>query len=441
MDEPTRCRRIADQKIMLEKALQGEGPYEFTLNLDQGGLARFHVKAEPVEVLDSMSLWLEPERVPGQGGESLAFKVEDGIAEGRLLPGLWSARLVIEGSEIYPKLRHFHMPEEDFELDFNIGKLRKVSGTLTAAGKPIDDAWLDFYQPDGHYTDRRNRYQRSKDGLPKVGFQIRKKVSADGSWELGWIPDAHMEAMIDTNNRWLGRDTSFHFDLPPGQEYFDLQLPVATLRVDFVGDNPPLPKDVHIWPYELEEFGGRGVIFQSVYDSSFPDLSKGPAEVTLTPGRYKVFLDDPTLLLTPSEFSIHEGEAKSITVRVEEAGEVVPVWETEEGVWSGEISLQAIPSSETEGGIRTLVAREFNGRRGGFRDSYSVRPGKWTFTLAGPVERLTDKNFLKTGEFFGEGNGPWTLEVDVAPGKRTFVLVGVDTSGPITLRAETREKE
>jgi hypothetical protein len=433
-------RRIADQKIMLEQILKGDGPYEFVLNLDQGGLARFRIQADPPEVLDSMSVWLQPKRVPGQGEESLAFKVQDGVAEGRLLPGLWSARMMIEGSEVYPKLSQFVMPEGDFELDFNLGKMRKVSGTLTAAGKPIADAWLEFYQPDGHYTDRRTRYQRRKDDSPTTGFQVRKKISADGSWALGWIPDARMEAMIETDNRWLGRDTTFHFDLPPGQEFFDLQLPVATLRLDFVGDHAPLPKDVQIWHSESEEFGGRGVIHQSVYHTSFPDLSKGPAELAVSPGRYKLFLDDPTQLLTPSEFTIQQGEAKSLTVSVAEAGEVVTVWESEEGVWAGEITLEELSEAPSVGNSRRLIAREYNGRKGGFRDAYSVRPGKWKFALAGPVERLTDKDFSRTGESFGEGNGPWTIDLDVAPGKRTFVLVGVDSNGQITLRAETRDR-
>jgi len=419
--------------------LEGDGPYSLALDLDQGKLATFKINAEPAEALEAMQLWLVPRWVPGHSAKLPALKLQQGRAQIKLLPGTWSLKLTGEDFENTPSLGRFVMPEEEHTFTYDLGPMRKVSGRLTAAGKAMSAVSLDFYQPGGYVPDRR-RGAPDMDGRTQfAGFLIRKRIAADGNWDIGWIPDSLMEAKLETENRWLGRGQTFHFDLPPGQDYFDLKLPVATLKFTFEGYVPPSPKDVNIWHYELERFGGEGVDFQSVYDNSFPDLSHGPVEQTVSPGRYVIFLEDPKLLLTPSEVVIREGEYKPITVRVDSAGEVLAVWETERGAWGGKVFVEAISESDNSPAPRSLIAREYNARKGGFANSYSVTQGKWKFRLLGPVAELEHRNLRPTGVYYGKEGDSWETEVAVQAGKRTVVVVGLDADGKVTLRPEIRD--
>jgi hypothetical protein len=432
-------RRKSDQVIVLKEKLAGDGPYELSLNLDQGNFATFQIHAEPAEALEAMKLWLIPRRVPGQTEKLPALKLEDGSAQIRLLAGTWSLKLYGDGFENTPSLGRLVMPEEDHIFTYELGPMRKVSGRLTAAGKPMTAVSLDFYQPGGYFPDRRRGAPKMDGRAQYAGFVIRKRIATDGNWDLGWIPDVQMEAQLETDDRWLGRGKAFHFDLPPGNDFFDFKLPVATIQFSFEGAAPPAPKDVHIWAYELPEFGGEGIDFQSVYDSSFPDLSHGPVEQTVSPGRYKLFLDDAKLLLTPGEILIREGEYVPITVRVESAGEVLAIWETEDGAWGGKVIVEAIAGAEQTSTPRRLIAKEHNARKGGFANAYSVTPGKWKFILQGPVAELERRMRSPTGVYYGEKGDSWETIVEVQAGKRTVVVVGLDADGEVTLRPEIRD--
>jgi hypothetical protein len=432
-------RRKSDQAIVLKEKLEGDGPYALMLNLDQGNLATFQINAEPAEALEAMKLWLIPRYVPGQTEKLAAIKLEQGSAQIRLLPGNWSLSLIGNGFENAPSLGPLVMPEEAHTFTYDLGPMRKVSGRLTAAGRPMTAASLHFYQPDGYFQEPLGEGPEMGERTQFAGFVIRKRIAADGNWDLGWIPDAQMEVRLDTENRWLGRGPTFHFNLPPGPEYFDLKLPVATLQFTFDGEDPPSPKDIHISHYELPEFGGKYVMFQTFYDSSFPDLSRGPVEQTVSPGKYKIYLDDPNLLFTPSEVVIHEGEYFPITVRVESAGVILAVWETEKGAWGGKVLVNALPESDATSSPRMLTAKEYNARKGGFARAYSVTPGQWKFKLLGPVAEMEDRTLTRTGVYYGEDGDSWETVVEVQAGKRTVVIVGLDADGKVTLRPEIRD--
>jgi hypothetical protein len=429
-------RRKADQAVVLKEKLEGDGPYLLALNLDQGNLVTFQVIANPKEALEAMKLKLSPRQVPGQTEKLPAIILENGSAQIRLLPGTWSLSLFGEGFENNPGLGKFVMPDEEHTFTYDLGPMRKVSGRLTAADKPMTAVSLDFYQPGGYFPERRRAGPRMEGRTQFAGFVIRKRIATDGNWDLGWIPDSPMEARFETDNRWLGRGQPFHFDLPPGQGYFDLKLPVATIQFTFEGDQAPAPKDVHIWHSELPEFGGESILFQSVYDSSFPDLSRGVVEQTVSPGKYQIILDDPLQRITPREIVVHEGEYLPVTVRIEAAGEVVALWETKQGRWGGKVIVEATTDSDVSVTPRRFIAKDSNARKGGFSSAYSVPPGNWKFILQGPITGLDDRNARPTEVSYGAEGQTWEMEVEVQAGKRTVVMVGLDADGNVYLRPE-----
>ncbi len=434
-------RRIADGEIIHKQRLKGEGPFLIPLDLDYGALARFEIKAEPPEALHAMRLWIYREYQSNPDQKVPALPLKDGKAEVNLRQGQWAVKLIGEGFESSPRLGSISMAEGETDFVFDLGKLRKVRGRLTAGGRAVDDAILDFHQKGGYYVDRRSAGPRMGDSKQLSGFMIRKRLTGDGKWDIGWIPETAMIARFETDNRWLGRGASFHFELPPGQDYFDFKLPVATVKFTLNGDVAPAPKDVEIWRKELPELGGVGVDYMSTYHHAFPDLSAGPQEITVSPGQFRLFLHDPTLLLTPTNFTVREGEYLPLTVQVEPAGEVVVVWHTEQGPWQARYVLEPAEEGLMSVEPRRIISREYNARKGGFRYSYSTVPGKWKLRLTDVSKELDSKHMHETGNTFGNENNLPEIELEVVGGRRTFVIVGLDADGNLTLRQELRDRE
>lgn len=414
-------RRRGELALLASEKLRGPGPYEVVLEVKAVQRATIRLLAEPAEALRGASLLL---RGPGEPRQPLPL--EDGAVHVPLTSGTWTARLQGGAFRQEVLVGRFLMPDAEAEIELDLGRLRPLRGRVTAGGRPLAACTLRFQQPAGYAPARRVWEEPHRDSVPQAGFVLSCRPELDGTWTLPWVPDLPLAVQILTEDPWLATAESQLFEIPPGVENHDIDVPCGLLRLSSAGPAPPQSQSVTVWRYALPEAGGDPIELDSyVNGAPLPDLAQGPIDLRISASTITWFHLDPRTFLLPPQVTIRPGETLSIELQLVTAGEVAVVWESATGRCTGDLELipLATPSLAAP---RPWTAHEYQNDLGGLPTAFTALPGTYQLLLRGPVQPLSPRTRRPTGQPWGRPGDTWTLPLEVLPGRKTLVTLRPD---------------
>lgn len=357
-------RRVGSEGVLLSQKLVGDGPYELTLSA--AAQVEIEVRCPRPELLEGASLsfygW---ETDHEQTVELLAGKTSL-----RLPADTYSTNLILANAAHNLPLDPLVVIGLDLEKVYHFDGVRTVGGRLTAGGEPVFPCRVDLR------TDR--------------GFSMRTETRPDGSWAVEGVPKEEIRLSLRPENQWLVPVEGSYLWMPATLDRFDHDLEVATLLLS-LGSFPPdrlegmrASRRARPSAPRYSPINGKRQRHSSA-SPTLPDLSQGPVEIMVTPGRIRFSSERTGVPLADLEIELSAGDVRTFMVdtipttiaRVVVGGFQQPLW--------GSVSWQPVhvPGLDDFPGFEQQDARSSQ-HAGQIGNSIHLLPGRWRMIVRAP---------------------------------------------------------
>jgi hypothetical protein len=396
-------RRVGSDGVMLSQKLIGDGPYELTLSA--AAQVAVEVRCPRPELLEGASLTFYGHQTEHEQTISL----EQGKASMRLPADRYSCRLTLANAAHELPLEDMVVLGLDMEHVFHFAGVRTVGGVLSAGGKPLFPCRLDV------------RYE---------SFSVRTETRPDGSWAIENAPKEDLRIRVMPEDGWLSPVEGSYLWIPAEQERFDHDYLTATLLLS-LGSFPSASlaelrasRRSRDGMQSNAGFNGERQRFNST-NPEIPELTAGPVEILVTPGRVSFSADRSGVALAELELELAAGDVRTFKVdtlpttitRVLVSGFREPIWGNVDWTPVNVPGLKEYPSFVPQN------ARD-SGRAGQLGNSIHLLPGVWRLKVRAP---------FWSNEYRGQvGEGEIAEEL-VIGGKQTTVRIEMDEQDRIKL--------
>lgn len=396
-------RRVGSEGVMLSQKLIGDGPYELTLSA--AAQVAIEVRCPRPELLEGASLTFYGHETDHEQTVSL----EQGKASSRLPADRYSVRLTLANAAHELPLEDMIVLGLDMEHVFHFAGVRTVGGILSAGGKPIFPCRLDV------------RYG---------SFSVRTETRPDGSWAVENAPKEDLRLRVMPEDGWISPVEGSYLWIPASQERFDHDYLTATLllslgRFPFENlDDLRASRRSRDGMQRTTGLNGERQRFNST-SPKMPDLSEGPVEIQVTPGKVRFSADRAGIALADLELELAAGDVRTFSI------DTLPTTVTRvvvsgfrESVWGNvDWSPVNVPGLDDYPNFVPQNARS-SGRAGQVGNSIHLLPGVWRLNVRAP---------FWSNEYRGQvGQGEIAEEI-VIRGSETTVRVEMDEQDRIRL--------
>jgi hypothetical protein len=396
-------RRVGSEGVMLSQKLIGDGPYELTLSA--AAQVAIEVRCPRPELLEGASLTFYGHKTDHEQTVSL----ELGKASSRLPADRYSCRLTLANAAHELPLEDMVVMGLDMEHVFHFAGVRTVGGILSAGGKPLFPCRLDV------------RYG---------SFSVRTETRPDGSWAIENAPKENLRLRVMPEDGWISPVEGSYLWIPASQERFDHDYLTATLLLSLgsfpaesLGDLRASRRSRDGVP-RTTGFNGERQRFSSK-SPKIPNLTEGPVEILVTPGKVRFTADRAGVALAKLELELAAGDVRTFSVdtlpttiaRVVVSGFSEPIW------GNANWAPVSVPGLDDYPSFVPQSARS-SGRPGQIGNSIHLLPGVWRLNVRAP---------FWSNEFRGQvGRGEITEEV-VIGGSQATIRIEMDEQDRIKL--------
>lgn len=402
-------RHRESHRLAIQAPLEGPGPYE--LELPPTYTLGVGVSAEPGAVLDGARILLLGSHF--KEGLVANAALTEGRAEVGLHEGEYDVHLMRAGSRTRLRLGSVQMPAADHEEQFDLGRMRELSGVVTAADEPVFPCRVYLY-------------------VEESGWDPLAVATTDheGGWRVGFVPDKDLMAHVSPADPWLRERPVTEYAIPDGEVTCEFEMEVG--EIEFVAADlknlDPTMIRVQRCPVDQAKEPRN-------YSRSFdmPDLSTGSARIVTTPCQVVLDTSWSFEVLENDSFLVPSAQQTTAMLRVLRAGLLVVSVSGEDCRLSVRFEAEPVDLDSLPEGAAIEARRARNPlRRAGMSGSaLSLLPGTWRVSLTGPIHAL-DKWPRETLGAEGE----WETEVRAEAGRVTKLIVEFDEAGQPAFRYE-----
>ena len=397
-------RRVGSEGVLLSQKLVGDGPYELTLSA--AAQVELEVRCPRPELLEGASLTLYGYETDHEQTLTLSA----GKASVRLPADTYATRLILANASHELPLEELVVIGLDMEKVYHFDGVRKVGGRLSAGGKPMFPCRVDLYS--------------------ERGFSMRTETRPDGSWAVEGVPKDEIRLRVRPEDQWIIPVEGSYLWIPAGQDSFDYDFEVATLLLS-LGSFPPdrlegmrVSRRARPGTPRYSPINGKRQR-QTSAGPKFPDLSLGPVEIQMTPGRLRFSSERIGVPLADLEIELAAGDVRTFTVdsvpttitRVVVAGFSQPIW--------GNVSWQPVhvPAFEDYPGFEQQDARTRQ-QAGQVGSATHLLPGRWRMIVRAPFWSQEVRGQI--------GQGTVDQEIEISGSSHT-VRIQMDRNDQISL--------
>ncbi|KAA3612852.1 MAG: carboxypeptidase regulatory-like domain-containing protein [Planctomycetota bacterium] len=408
-------REKESRRLRADQTLEGDGPYEIALKPKQQLTAT--VLVEPKELLDGAHFVLRTDHW-GERGIRETAKVEliGGQAELEVTPGRYNARLQLAGRDRWRVLGDVDMPEGPHEVRFDLGRLRTLSGRLTAVGEPVYPANIQLTDEHEHGDDN---------------FHEWLSTDPDGRWQVEAVPERSLRFAAHPENRWLGPVADVDRIVPAQSSRHDVALPVA--KITLTTSRPDLIRPGKV---TLERKAPPGVE-RDVWDRrwgpplKFPDLKDGPVTLTMSPCLLTFQHRDSFWQVKPREVVVQADSILTLDLVPVAQGLVQVEMEDKPAIRAQEIKIA--PEGQSSWSEQEQRSYRFYGRDGWSKlASFRLDPGRYQMEIRGPLRQRWRRDEPLAGE-----DAYWKGDFVIEDGRLTKIVLAVDEQGALVLKSQT----
>ena len=357
-------RRVGSEGVLLSQKLVGDGPYELTLSA--AAQVALEVRCPRPELLEGASLTLYGYETDHE--QTIALQA--GKASLRLPADTYATRLILANSSHELPLEELVVIGMDLEKVYYFDGVRAVGGRLSAGGKAMFPCRVDLYS--------------------ERGFSMRTETRPDGSWSVEGVPKEEIRVRVRPEDQWIVPVEGSYLWVPAGQDHFDYDFEVATLLLSLGSfpadrvDGLRVSRNARAGTSRYSPLNGKRQRLTSA-SPKFPDLSQGPVEIQMTPGRVRFSSERTGVPLADLEIELTAGDVRTFSVdsvpttvtRVVVAGFSQPVW--------GNVSWQPVhvPAFDDYPGFEQQDARSSQ-RAGQVGSATHLLPGRWRMIVRAP---------------------------------------------------------
>ena len=402
-------RRVGSDGVMLSQKLIGDGPYELTLSA--AAQVAIEVRCPRPELLEGASLTFYGHQTDHEQTVSL----EQGKASSRLPADRYSCRLTLANAAHELPLEDMVVLGLDMEHVFHFAGVRTVGGILSAGGKPLFPCRLDV------------RYG---------SFSVRAETRPDGSWAIEHAPREVLRLRVMPEDAWVSPVEGSYLWIPASQERFDHDYLTATLLLS-LGSYPSNSLDdlrasrrSRDGMQRTTGFTGERQRFNST-SPKIPDLTGGPVEILVTPGKVRFTADRAGVALAELELELAAGDVRTFSV------DTLPTTVTRvivsgfnESLWgNANWTPVNVPGLDDYPNFVPQNARS-SGRAGQIGNSIHLLPGVWRLNVRAP---------FWSNEYRGQvGQGEIAEEV-VIGGSEAVIRIEMDEQDRIRLASSASD--
>jgi len=421
-------RSRADGELVHQQELIGAGPWPVRLPAAAQATLRFRI--DPESYLDGATAVIAGEVNREQGLFALGYAgssgnhgsagsvlqvhrevpLEDGVVVVPLPPGPYTVRLrPVDPRQPEFAAADFEMPDHDHEQEFDLGVVRAVTGTVTAAGAPVPACRVYLRGPD-----------------QRIGL----RTDSEGRWAAEGLPTVPCTVSIRPDDPWLAGSTTT-WELGAAQTFLPIEIEVGHLRLAAAAPSDWRAAALSISRQMLGPVGGRN--FQSGRRNGsplVPDLAAGPAEFVLAPSRINFVHLDPFRRFEPETVEVQAGGRESVLLREVELGVVVVEFSGHPGWIRGNVGIEpASPGLEAPETSR--------GGPAGYRGlrSWKLDPGTWRLRADGPFQA----GWNRDAAVVVPAGATWSDQVEVRAGWVTRIILDWSEAEGMTATMRTTE--
>lgn len=407
-------RRAGDRLPVLQKELVGPGPYrlevpsQYSLTLD--------FVADPQAELENTLVYLE--RIHTNFGPSVPLPpmaIREGQIQLNVRPGQYRVQLQF-ADELRPRtLPLLRMPARVHTHQYDLGRLRKVTGRVVVAGQPLYPCKIRLKST-------------------PASFDAGVWVDEQGHWQLRHVPTTALEFYVEPTDPWLSRE-GMAARIPAEQDFFAYELPVGLLTLSVA--NPATFDPNHYWIYRrpLEDDRRRLTGAGRVH---LPDLSLGPHTLQMTPCRLVLGGQGFYRTIEPGELRVDADSVQALTLQARELGIVQVIRPGDTHGFQAEVNLEPLDVPELSGSSAFVPGvahgQGFPAAEGRLIPANTVPAGRWRVTVRGPLIPLPWGGGRPKGPIGSPGD-IWSIEIQVEVGHTTTVYLEGEP-GAIQARAE-----